>query len=60
MAPVLRKKFLDIHATIACRFILKCDMIITDNRFGVFISWADFIYFSVSVVNFEQVTVGCV
>ena len=67
MAPVLSKKFRDIQATSniqtfiqACRFTLKRDMIITDSRFGVFINWADFIPFSVSVVNFEQVNVGCV
>ena len=60
MAPVSSKEFLDIHATITCRFTLKRDMIITDIRFGVFINWADFIPFSVSVVNFEQVNVACV
>ena len=60
MAPVSSKVFLDIQATIACRFTLKCDMIITGNRFGVFINWADFMSFSISVVNFEQVNVGCV
>ena len=60
MAPVSSKEFLDIQATIACRFTLKRDMIITDSRFGVFVNWADFIPFSISVVNFEQVNVGCV
>ena len=60
MVPVLRKKFLDIQATIACRFTLKRDMIIRDSRFGVFNNWADFIPFSVSVVNFQQVNVECV
>ena len=58
MVPVLSKKFLDIQATIACRFTLKHDMIIRDSHFGVFNNWADFIPFSVSVVNFEQVNVG--
>ena len=60
MALVSSKDFLDIQATIACRFTLKRDMIITNSRLGVFINWADFIPFSVSVVNFEQVNVGCV
>ena len=60
MAPVSSKEFLDVQATIECRFSLKCDMIIKYSRFGVFINWADFIPFSVSVVNFEQVNVGCV
>ena len=60
MAPVLSKELLDIQATIACRFTLKRDMIITDSPFGVFINWADFIPFSISVVNFEQVNVSCV
>ena len=53
MAPVSTKEFLDIQATIACRFTLKRDMIITDSRFGAFIDWADSIAFSVFVVNFE-------
>ena len=60
MAPVSSKEFLDIQATIARRFTLKRDMIIEDSRFGVFLNWADFIIFNVSVVNFEQVNVGCV
>ena len=60
MAPVSSKAFLDIQATIACRFTLKRDMIITDSRFGVFINWTDFIPFKVSVVDFEQVNVDCV
>ena len=60
MAPVSSKVFLDIHATVECRFTLKRDMIIKYSRFGVFINRADFIPFSVSVVNFEQVNVGCV
>ena len=34
-------------------------MIITYSRFGVFINFADFIPFSVFVVNFEQVNVAC-
>ena len=60
MAPVSSEKLLDIQATIACRFTLKRDMIITDSRFGVFINWADFIPFSISVVNFKQVNVSCI
>ena len=60
MAPVSSKEFPDIDATIACRFTLKRDMIITDSRFGVFINWTDFIPFKVSVVDFEQVNVDCV
>ena len=60
MAPVSSKEFLDIQATIECRFTLKRDTIITYSRFGVFINWVDFLPFSVSVVNFEQVNVGCV
>ena len=60
MAPVSSKEFPDIEATIACRFTLKRDMIITDSRFGVFINWTDFIPFKVSVVDFEQVNVDCV
>ena len=60
MAPVSSKEFPDIEATIACRFTLKRDMIITDSRFGVFINWTDFITFKVSVVDFEQVNVDCV
>ena len=53
MVPVSSKEFLDIHATMARRFTLKRDMIITDSHFGVFINWADFIPFGISVVNFE-------
>ena len=60
MAPVLSKELLDIQATIACRFTLKRDMIITDSPFGVFINWADFIPSSISVVNFKQVNVSCI
>ena len=60
MAPASSKKFLDIQATIVCRFTLKRDMIMTDSRFGVLINCADFIPFSVSVVNFQQVNVSCV
>ena len=59
MAPALNKELLDIQATIAYRFTLKRDMIITDSPFGVFINWPDFIPFSISVVNFEQVNTGC-
>ena len=59
MVPVSSKEFLGIQATVACRFTLKRGMIITDSRFGVFINWADFIPFNISVVNFEQVNVGC-
>ena len=58
MVPVSSKEFLDIHATMARRFTLKRDMIITDSHFGVFINWADFIPFGISVVNFEQVNVA--
>ena len=34
IAPVSGNEFLDIQATIKCRFILKrvCDMIITDHQ----------------------------
>ena len=62
MALVLSKEFLDIQTTIECRFTLKRvrDMIRTHSHFGVFINWADFIPFSVSAVNFEQVNVGYV
>ena len=60
MAPVSSKEFPGIQATIACRLTLKRDIIITDSRFGDFIDWTNFIPFSVSVVNFEQVNVGCV
>ena len=62
MALVSSKEFLDIQTTIECGFTLKRvrDTIITYSHFGVFINWADFIPFSVSVVNFEQVNVGCV
>ena len=60
MALVSSKESLDVQATIAWRFTLKLEMIIRDSRFGVFINWADFIPFSISVVNFEQVNVGCV
>ena len=37
MALVSIKEFPDIQATIACRFTLKRDMIITNSRFAVFI-----------------------
>ena len=60
MALISSKDFLDIQATIACRFTLKRDMIITDSRLGVFANWEDFIPVRISVVNFEQVNVGCV
>ena len=60
MALVLSRESLKIQVTIACRFTLKRDMIITDSRFGVFINWADFVPFNISVVNFEQVNVGSV
>ena len=60
MALISSKDFLDIQATIACRFALERDMIITDNRLSVFINWEDFIPVRISVVNFEQVNVGCV
>ena len=62
MAPVSSKEFLDIQTTIEYRFTRKRvrDMIITHSRLGIFINWADFIPFGVSVVNFEQVNVGCV
>ena len=60
MAPVSSKEFLDIQATIEWRFTLKRDTIITYSRFGAFINWVDFLPFSVSVVNFEQVNAGCV
>ena len=60
MAPVSSKEFLDIQATIECRFTLKSDTIIKYSRFGVCINQADFIPFSFSVVNFDQVNFGCV
>ena len=60
MAPASSNEFLDIQATIECRFTLKRDMIIKYNHFGVFINWAHFIPFSVSVTNFEQANVDCV
>ena len=60
MALISSKDFLDIQATIACRFTLKRDMIITDSRLGVFVNWEDFIPVRISVVNFKQVNVGCV
>ena len=59
MALISSKDFLDIQATIACRFTLKRGMIITDSRLGVFVNWEDFIPVRISVVNFEQVNVGC-
>ena len=58
--PVSSKEFLDIQATIECRLTLTLDMTITYSRFGALINWGDFIPFNVSVVNFEQVNVGCV
>ena len=50
MAPVSSKEFLDIQATIECRFTLKLvsDSIVTYIRLGVFTNWADFIPFSAS------------
>ena len=62
MEPVSSKEFLDIQAAIECRFTLKRvrDMRIACSRLDVFISCAEFIPFSVSVVSFEQVNVGCV
>ena len=62
MALASSKEILDIQTTIECRLTLKRvrDMIITYSHFGVFIIWADFIPFSVSVVNFQQVNVGYV
>ena len=55
MGSVSSKEFLDIQATLECRFTLKRvrDMIITYSCFGVIINLADFIPSSVSVVNFE-------
>ena len=37
IAPVSRKDFLDIEATIECRFTLKCvcDMIITYSQYNM-------------------------
>ena len=37
IAPVLSKEFLDVQATIECRFILKCvcDMIITYSQYNM-------------------------
>ena len=62
MEPVSSNEFLDIQATIGCRFTLKRvrDMRIAYSRLDVFISSAEFIPFSVSVVNVEQVNAGCV
>ena len=49
MAPVSTKEFLDIQATIACRFTLKRDMIIVDSPFGVFINFL-YIYLYINYI----------